>query len=254
MLSPTLTPIEIAQALQDPTPQEVSFSILAGWRIEEIAAALSYTGLPISEEAFISAAQLTPDGYSFSESIPPIAGMEGFLFPGEYNLPRELSAPELLAIFLESFDAQVPPELRQEIKAQDLTLFEGVSLASIVEREAVVAAEMPAIAAVYLNRLWVGMKLDADPTVQYAVGYNTKQGTWWTNPLSLEDLAFESLYNTYLYPGFPPGPIANPSLAALQAVARPQDSPYYYFRARCDGSGLHNFAVTYEEHVANACK
>ncbi len=253
-LSPAMTPVEIAHALQDPTPKQVTFHILPGWRTEEIAAALGYTGLKISAEALISAAQSTPTQYTFSDTIPPIATMEGFLFPGEYELARDLTAPALLAIFLERFDTQVAPDLRQAIDDQGLTLFEGISLASIVQREAVVADEMPAIAAVYFNRLRAGMKLDADPTVQYAVGYNSEQRTWWTNPLSLENLSFESLYNTYLYGGLPPGPIANPGLEAIQAVAYPEELPYYYFRARCDGSGLHVFAVTYEEQVANVCK
>ena len=97
------------------------------------------------------------------------------------------------------------------------------------------------------------LKREADYNAQYAVGFNTAQNTWWTNPLSLQDLAFDSRYNTYVYPGLPPGPIANPSLEALHAVAAPEASPYYYFRARCDGSGLHIYAVTFEEHVNNAC-
>ncbi len=97
------------------------------------------------------------------------------------------------------------------------------------------------------------MKLDSDPTVQYALGYNPQKNTWWTNPLSLADLKINSPYNTYLYPDLPPGPIANPELAALQAVAFPAESPYFYFRAACDGSGTHVFAVTFEEHVNNAC-
>jgi len=98
------------------------------------------------------------------------------------------------------------------------------------------------------------MKLDTDPTVQYALGYNASQGTWWTNPLSSADLQFDSPYNTYLYAGLPPGPIANPSLSALRAVAFPAETPYYFFRARCDGSGLHVFAVTFEEHLQNGCQ
>lgn len=252
-LSPAMTPIEIAQALQDPTPEEVLFTILPGWRLEEIAAALNYTGLNISAKAFVSAAQRTPTQYSFTRQFPAIATMEGFLFPGEYELPRDLNAPQLLAIFLTRFDTGVSAELRQAIELQGLTLFEAVTLASIAQREAVVIDELPEITAVYLNRLRSGMKLEADPTVQYAVGFNLAQNTWWTNPLSLQDLAFDSLYNTYVYPGLPPGPIANPGLEALQAVAYPEESPYYYFRARCDGSGLHVFAVTFQEHVNNAC-
>jgi UPF0755 protein len=113
---------------------------------------------------------------------------------------------------------------------------------------------MPAIASVFHNRLSAGMKLDTDPTVQYAIGWNSSQDTWWTNPLSSTDLQVDSPFNTYLVPGLPPAPISNPSLAALRAVAFPTDTPFYYFRARCDGSGLHSFAETFEEHVNNGCE
>lgn len=98
------------------------------------------------------------------------------------------------------------------------------------------------------------MKLEADPTVQYAIGYNTTQGIWWTNPLSVDDLKFDSPFNTYVYAGLPPTPISNPGLDALNAVAFPAETPYYFFRARCDGSGFHNFAVTFEEHLGNGCQ
>jgi UPF0755 protein len=112
---------------------------------------------------------------------------------------------------------------------------------------------MPLIASVFLNRLNADIKLDADPTVQYAVGYNAAQATWWTNPLSFEDLQLDSPYNTYLYAGLPPGPICNPSIDALRSVAFPAQTPYYFFRAACDGSGRHLFAETFDEHVNNAC-
>jgi UPF0755 protein len=97
------------------------------------------------------------------------------------------------------------------------------------------------------------MQLESDPTVQYGLGYNSLQQTWWTNPLSTDDLSVNSPYNTYLNAGLPPGPIAEPGLSALQAVAFPAETPYYYFRAKCDGSGKHNFAATLEEQYANAC-
>ena len=97
------------------------------------------------------------------------------------------------------------------------------------------------------------MKLDTDPTVQYALGYDRKGGTWWKNPLSLDDLEIDSPYNTYLYTGLPPGPIANPSLNAMRAVGYPAQTPYFYFRAACDGSGRHTFAETFEEHRGNQC-
>jgi UPF0755 protein len=109
------------------------------------------------------------------------------------------------------------------------------------------------IASVFLNRLAIGMPLEADSTTQYARGFNPQQNTWWTNPLSRRDLQFDSPYNTYLYPGLPPGPIANPSLRALRAVAFPAQSPYYFFRATCDDSGKHDFSETFEEHLGKSC-
>jgi UPF0755 protein len=159
----------------------------------------------------------------------------------------------MLEAFLEQFTNQLTPDLIDGFENQGLNLHLAVILASIVERESVDENEMPMIASVFINRLAVGMRLDTDPTVQYALGYNEEQNTWWTNPLSLVDLEVDSPYNTYRYSGLPPGPIATPSLAALKAVAYPATTPYYYFRAACDNSGGHVFAKTFEEHVGNAC-
>jgi UPF0755 protein len=183
----------------------------------------------------------------------PGASFEGFLFPGEYSLSRELDAPKLISALLDHFQEELTQEIIGGFEQQELSVYEAVSLASIVQREAIVADEMPLIASVFLNRLQAGMSLAADPTVQYALGYNDTQQKWWTNPLSAADLQFDSLYNTYLYPGLPPGPISNPGIQALRAVAFPAQTPYYYFRAVCDGSGKHAFAESYEEHLNNAC-
>ncbi len=155
--------------------------------------------------------------------------------------------------FLGNFSLHLTIELRDGFARQGLDVYQAVTLASIVQREAVVEEERAQIASVFLNRLEESMKLDSDPTVQYALGFDSLQGTWWTNPLSMPDLQFDSPYNTYLYAGLPPAPIANPSLSALRAVAFPAETPYFYFRARCDGSGLHDFSVTFEEHLQNGC-
>jgi UPF0755 protein len=252
-LSPAMTAVQIAHSLQDATPAEVTFNILSGWRAEELAASLPTSGLRITPEDFLAALLTYPRSHPFLESLPPAASLEGFLSPGPYRFSREAGIADLLAAFLDRFERQLTSEILQAFENQGLTVFEAVILASIVERESVVNAEMPLIASVFLNRLAISMKLDADSTVQYALGYNEIQNTWWTNPLSAADLQIDSPYNTYRYPGLPPGPIANPSLEALQAVAFPPQSPYYYFRAACDGSGEHLFAETYDEHVRNAC-
>jgi UPF0755 protein len=218
--------------------------------MEEVADALPTSGLKISPEEFVSVASSAPPGIDY---LPPSASTEGFLFPDTYILSRDTGPDELVEILLRNFSLHLTSDIREGFARQDLEPYQAVILASIVQREAVQAEEQPQIASVFLNRLAQGMKLDSDPTVQYALGYDPVGSTWWTNPLSSEDLQVDSPYNTYLYPGLPPGPIANPSLGALRAVALPAQTPYQYFRARCDGSGLHLFAETFEEHLENAC-
>jgi UPF0755 protein len=253
-LTPANAPVVIAQQLQDATPSEVIFAILPGWRLEEIAASLPTTGLSITGEEFIQAASQSITSLPVMEGMPETMTMEGFLFPGEYLMPREASVDQILGAAVSGFFGAVPKDILDGFEAQGLTLYQAVTLASMVEREAIVDSEQPMIASVFYNRLADTMKLDSDPTVQYAVGYNAAQQTWWTNPLSATDLQIDSPYNTYLYQGLPPTPIANPGLSALKAVAFPASSPYYYFRAKCDGSGHHSFAVNLQQHLKNACE
>ena len=249
-LSPAMPAQEIAKTLASASLTEVMFTVLPGWRMEEIAASLPTSGLDITPDAFLAAASAPANAPDF---LPAGATAEGFLPPGKYTLPRSTSAEQLVFLLLQSFSSRLTPELRSGLTSHGLTVFQAVTLASIVQREAVVAGEMPMIASVFYNRLGINMRLQTDPTVQYALGYDAARGTWWTNPLSLADLKVDSPYNTYLHPGLPPGPISNPGLAALQAVAAPAKSNYFYFQARCDKSGLHAFAETLEQHQQNNC-
>ncbi|MBN2149258.1 MAG: endolytic transglycosylase MltG [Anaerolineales bacterium] len=251
-ISAGMTPIEIAQIFQQAPLGQAVLTVLPGWRAEEIAAALPLTGFSITAEEFLLATQIQPQGYSFSAEIP-LANIEGFLFPATYEMARETSVQQLIPAMLSNFDALVSPEIRSGFSEQGLTLYQAVVLASIIEREAILDEEMPLIASVFHNRLVAGATLSSDPTIQYALGFNNAQNTWWTNPLSASDLQFDSPYNTYLYPGLPPTPICSPGLAALRAAAFPAQTPYYYFRAACDGSSRHLFAETYQEHLDNAC-
>jgi len=251
-LSPAWSAVQIAQQMQDATPTEVAFRLIAGWRLEEVAAALPVNGVQIDPQEFIQAVR-NPVGLGLTANWPEGISLEGYLFPDTYQIQRETSVEEVLNLFLSRFFEQVSAELREGFNRQGLNLSQAVTLASIVQREAVVPDEMPMIASVFYNRLAINMKLDSDPTVQYALGYQNGRGGWWTNPLSLADLQVDSPYNTYIYRDLPPGPIASPSLSAMQAVAQPAQTPYYYFRAACEGSGLHNFAQTFEEQVQNAC-
>lgn len=247
-LSPRLPATVIASQLLDITPGDVTFIVLPGWRLEEIAAALPTSGLNIEPAAFLRAAQNPRYRPAY---LPKAASAEGFLLPDAYTFPRSTSVETMVTKMQRNFESHLDPELKRGFQQQGLDVFEAVTLASIVQREAIQEDEMPKIASVFLNRLNINMKLDSDPTVQYALGPTTEG--WWKNPLEGMDLEIDSPYNTYLYRGLPPGPIDNPSLAALRAVAFPADTPYYYFRAACDGSGHHVFAQTYEDHLANDC-
>lgn len=249
-LSPALAPLQIAQKLQDATPTQVKFVVLPGWRLEEVAASLPTSGFDISPNAFLSEARRPARRFDF---FPPGATAEGFLLPGSYTLPRSLTARQLVETLMNNFALALSPEMRAAFERQGLSVYEAVILASIVQREAMQAEEQPLIASVFLNRLSAGMRLETDPTVQYAIGLNPATGSWWKSPLTLVDLQIDSPYNTYQINGLPPGPIASPALSALQAVAYPAQTPYYFFRARCDGSGLHLFAETFEGHLQNAC-
>lgn len=250
-LSARMSAIEVARQMQDATPADVVFVVLPGWRIEEIAAGLPTSGLSVSPDEFIRVAHSPRPGYDF---LAGASTTEGFLFPDQYVLSRTTAVEALLDALIRNFAQRMSADLKQGFAAQGLSVYEATTLASIVEREAVREEEATMIASVYLNRLRQGMRLDADPTVQYALGFNAGQQTWWTNPLSLDDLKIASAYNTYRIEGLPPAPIANPGPESLQAVASPAISAYFFFSARCDGSGYHVFAASFEEHLGNLCE
>ena len=249
-LSPAMPPLQIAQKLQDATPTQVKFYVLPGWRMEEVAAAMPTSGLNITPDEFLQVARQPHSNLDF---LPGGASVEGFLFPGEYILPRAIQADQLVSLLINNSALALTPQLRQGFARQNLDVYQAVTLASIIQREAMAAEEQPIIASVFINRLAANMRLETDPTIQYALGFNPDLNTWWKVPLTAEDLSIASPYNTYLNPGLPPGPISNPSLSALQSVAYPAQTPYYYFRAKCDGSGLHNFSETFEQHLQNGC-
>jgi len=257
-LSPSMTMIEIAERLQRARAEEIVVTIPEGLRAEEIAELLNEQGLLDGERflALVQAGDPAAAGlgsYDFLDDLPPGATLEGFLFPDTYRLPVPAKPEDLLRRMLDNFARQVTPEMRQAARAAGRSLYEVVTLASIVEREAVLAEEQPIIASVFLNRLAQGMFLRADPTVQYAMGYQPDSGQWWKTPVQLEEYeTVDSPYNTYLYPGLPPGPICSPGLGAVKAVIYPADTKFLYFVAKGDGS--HAFAETWEEHEANVAR
>ena len=180
-----------------------------------------------------------------AELDPAARDLEGYLFPETYALPRGTPASRLVEMMVERFKTTYSPAMREQAAAQGFSTRELVTLASLIEKETAKADERPMVAAVYRNRLKIRMGMQADPTVVYAL---MKAGRYDGN-IRREDLAFDSPYNTYKYPGLPPGPIAAPGQASLAAALAPAAVPYLYFVSRNDGS--HVFSRTLAEHNAN---
>lgn len=168
--------------------------------------------------------------------------LEGYLFPETYRFAEGVDPIEALTAMVDRYQAFWGPEERAKADSMGLSEREVVTLASIVEEEARHAEERPVIAGVYLNRLEIGMMLQADPTVQYALGA-PKERLLYRDI----DAVADNPYNTYTHAGLPPGPIASPGEAALRAVLEPADVPYLFFVARPDGS--HEFTRTAREHI-----
>ena len=243
---------EIAEALQLSQPVQNTITIPEGWRGEQIARLLSDLNLEFGEIEFLVETMIPPQNFIRAYEMPPSSTLEGFLFPDTYLINPDSNAQDFVFTMLVNFENRLDPEIHQGFANQGLTIFEGVILASIVEREAVLPEERTRIAAVFHNRLNLGMPLEADPTVQYALGVQA-DGNWWKPALTYDDLELDSPFNTYRYAGLPIGPIANPGLDSLRAVAFPDQTNELYFRTLCDGSGGHAFALTFEEHLNNAC-
>lgn len=256
LLDPRATIPELAVALTQATAQEVELRFLEGWRLEEMAAYLdTVKAAEIDADQFLELARrqmpLDAASHAFLADLPAQQSLEGYLFPDTYRVTLDAQAADLISQMLRNFDQRVTPSLRAAFANNGLTLHQAVTLASIVERETPLEGERPMVAGVFYNRLSLGMRLQADPTVQYAVGFDASGNSWWKSPLTAADLEISSPYNTYRNEGLPPGPIANPGLASLEAVANPAVTNNLYFVADCDAAGSHLFSETYEAHLAN---
>lgn len=227
-LRPSMNMQEIIKGLQHGTI-DVWVTIPEGWRVEEITLKLAQE-LGIPEQEFLKYTQ------------------EGYMFPDTYLIPKEASASAVAKIMLNNFQKKVVKNLNLE----EADLEKIIILASLIEKEAKLAADRPKVASVLLNRLKIGMKLDVDATIQYALGYQPEDKTWWKKALTREDLKINSLFNTYKNPGLPSGPIANPGLASIQAVINPAQTDYLYYLS--DQKGKMYYAKTLEEHNENIRK
>ncbi|MEX0681901.1 MAG: endolytic transglycosylase MltG [Dehalococcoidia bacterium] len=227
-----------------------SVTVVEGWQMGEIADAVDQQG--VSRGDFLAAAGSREYDFDLVQAIPEGESLQGYLYPATYSLRASDTGATVVEHMLEAFDANVPDDVMTKAEALGLTLHEVVTLASIIEREAQAADESSIMAQVFLKRLRDGYSLDADPTVQFALAQdpgNVAEFGYWKQALTLDDLAYDSPYNTYVYYGLPPGPICNPSAASITAVVNPTDTEFLYFVAKSDGT--HAFAETYEEHLAN---
>lgn len=236
--------------------EAITVTFIEGERIEQHAQKLVEAGWEGDPQAFIDAAYrpANPGQWDFLSDLPEGGSLEGFLFPDTYNFPSNDPPEAIIDRMLGNFDAQFDDTMRQQASDEGRSVFEVVTMASIVEREAAVEEERVTVAGLYLNRLDQGIALQADPTVQYAVG---SAEDWWPQlNTELIEQGFDNPYNTYnedFAPGLPPGPIANPGLRAIQAVLQPEEHEFIYMQAKNDGTGTHAFATTLEEHEVNIC-
>lgn len=245
-ISAAMTPREIADELVRRAPEDqVTLRLIEGWRLTEIAAEVSKQFPHISREAFTQAAVVGKRTTPSLVGLDPATSLEGFLYPDTYFFIRQATAEQIVDRLLVTFEQKAGTLLRAAAAERKQTVYDLVKLASLVEREARDRKESEAIAGVYANRLRIGMKLDADPTIQYALG------VW--RPLLLADLRIESPYNTYRVAGLPPTPICNPGIRALEGAAKPATHEFLFFVAN-DATGQHVFAKTLEEHEANRVK
>ncbi|MBI3973491.1 MAG: endolytic transglycosylase MltG [Chloroflexi bacterium] len=243
---------ELIETMQAAKAKDVAITFVEGRRIEEYAEALEKADVGVDAKRFLDLAKRGQFTYDFLEAKPPSASLEGFLFPDTYRvIPGKTTPEELIHMMLKRFGETMTAQVREQCRQNTgLTLYEAVTVASIVEREAQKRDERPTIAAVYLNRLREKEGLFADPTIQYAIG---KPGDWWPVLRDLpRNITPDSRYNSYVFAELPPSPIANPGASAFKATCEPAKVDYKYFvRDDVKNDGSHQFARTLAEHERN---
>jgi UPF0755 protein len=239
-----MTPFEVIDKIARGDVFVVTMTFREGLSIVEMAKVFESHGFGAAGD-FVTAAH---DPAPIRDLDPAAVDLEGYLFPDTYPLPRKTSAAQLVRLMVQRFAHEFGSDLRKKAADRSMSVHQAVTLASIVEKETGRPEERPLVAAVYANRLRVGMPLQCDPTVIYAM---QRAGTY-TGNLKHEDLSMNSPYNTYRFPGLPPGPIASPGRASLEAAVEPAKVGYLYFVSRNDGS--HAFANTLDEHNQNVQK
>jgi len=235
-----MTPREISQSLTKGS-EDQWVTVIEGLRTEQIAKILLEKGYRI-------------DPVKWKNQVEKEV-LEGKLFPDSYLIPKEADQEKIIQIFLKNFEKKVVNDLSVELKKSNLNLIEVLILSSLVEREASHDADRAIVAGILLNRLNNSWPLQIDATVQYVVASQQCLSSlnfnceWWPKTLTQNNLKIDSLYNTYLNEGLPPGPICNPGLSSIKAVLQPEKTNYWFYLS--DKSGNMHYAKTSEEHVQN---
>ncbi len=250
LLNGEMTIPEIAVVITNPKKVYEKVLFKEGWTAKQMASELEAHGF--SGQEFLAgvnnpSAEMVA-AFSVLSDKPQGKSLEGYLFPDTYYFSREATTDGILKKILANTENKINDTMQEEIKKQNTTVFEVVTLASIVEREMASVAEAGLIAGVFQNRLDGAMLLQSDATLTYVLGDKQDQH-------SLKDLELDSPYNTYKYKGLPPGPISNPGLEAIEAAISPQKSDYHFFLTVTEnGKKKTIFSKTFEEHVANRIK
>ncbi|MDD4607026.1 MAG: endolytic transglycosylase MltG [Patescibacteria group bacterium] len=260
-LRPGLGYKKIVQKLTSTTEaKEKQITLIEGWRVDDIGQYLEEQGL-FSKKEFLELVGWPRINYNFNDDLsrpkdfsedydflqdkPKNYGLEGYIFPDTYRIYQEASIEDIVRKSLDNFNTKLTSELRQEIKKQNRSIYEIITLASIIEKEVVRDEDRKIVAGIFYNRLNINMGLQADSTINYITG---KQNTRST----IEDLEVDSLYNTYKYRGLPPGPICNPGLSSILAAIYPAETDYLYFLTTPEGEAI--FSRNFEEHKINKAK
>lgn len=249
MISKSMSPAEmVTMFFEGKVYRGKKFVVQEGLEAVQIAQKIQDEGLGKADKfmELVNNPSFFSDEYPFLKD-PNITSLEGYLYPLTYDFKETDGEEFIIKTMLNSFKNIYITEIEPKLKNTDMTLNEVIILASIVEREAAIAEEMPLVASVFDNRLHINMPLQSCATVQYIL----KERKWI---LSNEEIAIDSPYNTYKYKGLPITAIASPSIIAIQAVLDHPDTDYMYFLSKNDGTGSQIFAVTYEEHLKNKKK
>lgn len=253
-ISPKLSSKEIIRILTvgDAISQEKSIRIIEGWSNKDIAAYFEKNSI-ISEKDFMALVKTPLGGWKlgfskpdFLADAPAEATLEGYLFPDTYRIFNNTTAEEIISKMLNNFDRKITAEMIKEIKRQKKTIYEIVTMASIIEKEVRSTDDMKIVSGIFWNRIDGGQALGSCATLAYILGVNKPQ-------YSIEDTKIDSPYNTYKYRGLPPGPIANPGFNAINAAIYPKDTGYNYFLSDPE-TGKTIYSRTLEEHNANKYK